>query len=119
MLNSSESVLSNTVRSLAAAPPLGVSWYHFLCSDFDVIIFAYVLNDFEPKKLFPKKNKKIIPFLLESSETHFDLVASKIRAKLINLVIYSDILVNFLRKLSTNQPYLKNENEKNRKIDFS
>ena len=45
---------------------------------------------------------------LEYSETNFDLVASKIGAKLNNLIIYSDILVNFLRIFSKeNQPYTK------------
>ena len=38
---------------------------------------------------------KLFSIFLESSETHFDLVASKIGAKLNNLVIYGDILVNF------------------------
>ena len=38
---------------------------------------------------------------LAFSETLFDLVASKCGAKLNNLVIYDDILVNFLRILST------------------
>ena len=36
-----------------------------------------------------------------SSETHFDLVARKIGEKLENLVIYGDILVDFLRILNT------------------
>ena len=46
--------------------------------------------------------------MLEYSGTHFDhLFASKIEAKLNNLEIDGDILVNFLRILSTNRPYLK------------
>ena len=41
---------------------------------------------------------------LKSSETNFDLVAKKIGAKLNNLVINSDILVIFIRILSTKSP---------------
>ena len=39
--------------------------------------------------------------VLESSGTYFDLVASKIGAKRNNLVIYGEILVNFLKMFST------------------
>ena len=42
---------------------------------------------------------KLFLVFLESSETQFDLVAPKIG--LINLVIYSNNLVNFLRILRT------------------
>ena len=38
---------------------------------------------------------------LEYTKTHFDLVGSKIGAKLDNLVIYDDIFVTFLRTLTT------------------
>ena len=57
-----------------------------------------------PKKIIIlSKNCQIFLFVyseifcifLESSETRFDLVASKIGAKLNNFVIYDDILVNF------------------------
>ena len=39
--------------------------------------------------------------MLSSFFRHFDLDASKIGAKVNNLVIYGDILVNFLKNLST------------------
>ena len=54
------------------------------------------------KKKFLKKKSanffltKLFLILLESSETHFELVASEIRAKLDNLISYVDNLVNFL-----------------------
>ena len=51
---------------------------------------------------------KLIFSFSESSETHFDLVTSKIGAKLNNLVIYGDILVNFLRNLITKSTISQN-----------
>ena len=44
---------------------------------------------------------KLFFIILEYSGTHFDLVASKVGAKLVSLNIYRDILVNFQRILST------------------
>ena len=43
---------------------------------------------------------KLFLIFLESFETHFDLVTSKIGSKLDDLIIYG-VLVNFLRILST------------------
>ena len=54
---------------------------------------------------------------LESSKTHFDIVATKIGVKLNNLVIYGDILVNFLRILITKLTI--SQKNKNCKIIFS
>ena len=62
------------------------------------------------KKKFPRKKYWEIIFdfffhyfflFLEPSEMHFDLDESKIGAKFDNLVIYCDILINFIRILNT------------------
>ena len=65
-------------------------------------VFKKLGKDFVAK-LLDKKNcgqKKILAqfifISLESSETYFDLFSSKIGTKLKNLIIYGDILVNFL-----------------------
>ena len=61
-----------------------------------------ILSKKKEKKTAVEKNCRqfflayIFFIFLKSSETYYDLVASKIRAKLINFVIYGDILVNFL-----------------------
>ena len=74
------------------------------------------------EKIIPKRNNfvgKILDIffsktffnVLETSETQFDLFASKIGATLNNLVINGDILVNFLRILSKKSPiHQKNKN---------
>ena len=113
----------------------------FLCSDFDEFIFAYVLDDFKKKKCIKIKmstnfsktistnffSAKLFFIFLEYSETHFYVVASKVGAKLNNLVIYGDnsviygyILVNFLIFLSTKSTISqKLKNHMNRKFVFS
>ena len=63
-------------------------------------------------KFFSKFVFKAIFFIsLESSETHFDLVACKIGLKRSNLVIYGDILVNFLRILTLTTALCEHEPE--------
>ena len=73
----------------------------FLFSDFNKINKLHVSQMILRKK--KKKSTKIFfaKFLfifIESSETHFDLVVSKIGVKLNNFVIYRDILVNLSTK---------------------
>ena len=73
---------------------------------FAPILMTIILHTFQMilsnKIKFPtfSFSAKLFLILLESSETNFDLVACKIGAKLNNLVIYGDIMVNFLRILS-------------------
>ena len=73
-------------------------------------------------------NKFIFAFFLESAKPHFDIVASKIGAKLnfsskygnFTVINYGHILVNFLRILSTESTISqKNKNRKNCNIVFS
>ena len=68
--------------------------------------------------ILSKKNLPIFfKILLESSKTHFDQVVSKFGAKLNNLVIYGDMLVNFLGILRTKST--KSQKNKQREIVFS
>ena len=63
-----------------------------------------------PKKMYRFENlflAKLYFIFIESSETDFNLVASEIGAELNNLVAYGDILVNFLRILSTKPDYIQ------------
>ena len=69
--------------------------------DIDEFFSAYVSDDFKQKKIVEKKNVAkfflVKPFSihLKSSETHFDMVASKIGAKLNNLVLFCPFFTLF------------------------
>ena len=62
---------------------------------------TFILRKKDYRKFKENFDKFFFHPSLESSETHFDIVASKIGAKLKKLVIYDDILVEFLQILST------------------
>ena len=65
-----------------------------------MIFFAYVPDNFKQKKIPEKRNCRKL--FRPNFRQHFILgVASKIGPKLNNLFLYGDILVIFLRILST------------------
>ena len=76
---------------------------YFFCSNFDAFFF-HVADDFKQKK----KLLKTFFIPSECSEMHFDLVASKIRAKLSSFGNLWCHFAQVFRILSTDRPYLEN-----------